>query len=131
MDANRLCLLLTSGELERVQLAAMLASVASVSGTEVDLFVSMNAVLFFKKGTTPQEVPVGGALGKLICTRNVPAFADLFRQGKALGSLRVYACAMVMDLLGWHKEDLEDFFDDVIGLSAFLGKAEGAQLTVI
>jgi peroxiredoxin family protein len=49
-----------------------------------------------------------------------------------LGDVKIYACSMAMDVLGWHMEDLEEgLFDDVIGLTAFLDMAEDAKIIFV
>ena len=52
MASNPLYILLCSGEHEKIQMAAMMASVGAVSERPVEVFVSMNAVLAFAKGAT-------------------------------------------------------------------------------
>ena len=44
MSASKICVVVVSGSLERLQMAAMVASVGAVSGQEVMVFLSMNAL---------------------------------------------------------------------------------------
>jgi len=54
MESSKISIVVVSGTLERLQMAAMMASVAAVSGNEVHVFLSMNAMPYFVKGdTTP------------------------------------------------------------------------------
>ena len=50
MTSNPLYIMLCSGEHEKLQMAAMMASVGAVSERPVEVFVSMNAILAFAKG---------------------------------------------------------------------------------
>ena len=72
MASNALYILLCSGEHEKVQMAAMMASVAAVSERPVEVFVSMNAVPVFEKGAPPAKRYQGGAFSKLLKEKKAP-----------------------------------------------------------
>jgi peroxiredoxin family protein len=127
-----LFLLLCSGEHEKIQMAAMMASVAAVSERPVQLFVSMNALLSFKKEVTQDGRYQGGTFSKLMRDKKAPDAMQLFGQGKALGSLSIYACSMALDISGLELADLvDDLFDGVLGLTKFLSDAESGDLVVL
>ena len=48
--SNKVPVVVISGDREQLQMAAMLASVAAVSGSEVTVFLSMNAMRYFQRG---------------------------------------------------------------------------------
>ena len=73
MATSKICVVTVSGSLERLQMAAMVASVAAVSGQEVIVFLSMNALSYFVKGNT-SKAPHEGAMGELIATKKVHEF---------------------------------------------------------
>lgn len=73
MENRPLYILLCSGEHEKLQMAAMPASVAAVSERAVEVFVSMNAVLAFAKGAPAAERYHGGAFSKLLTEKRAPA----------------------------------------------------------
>lgn len=132
MAAKPLYILLCSDEHEKIQMAAMTASVAAVSDRPVTVFVSMNAILAFEKGKSKEDRYHGGHFSSLFKEKKVPDAIELFGQGKMLGELRMWACSMVMDLLGWEKENLvDDLFDDVAGLTKFLSEAENGDLMTL
>ncbi len=132
MAAKPLYILLCSGEHEKIQMAAMTASVAAVSDRPVTVFVSMNAILAFAKGRDKDERYQGGHFSKLFKEKKVPDAIELFGQGKMLGDLRMWACSMVMDLLDWEPGDLaDDLFDEVVGLTKFLSEAESGDLMTL
>ncbi|MBN6742932.1 DsrE/DsrF/DrsH-like family protein [Acidithiobacillus sp. MC6.1] len=116
-----------SGAREKLQFAAMAASVAAVSGTEVHIFVSMNAFPYFIKGH-PKEAPHEGAMGKIMTERNVPPFYHIFEQAVELGDARIWACSMAMDVMGVKEDGMEDIVAGPMGLTKFLSDAEGAQI---
>ncbi len=132
MSASPLYILLCSGEHEKLQMAAMLASVAAVSERKVEVFVSMNALLAFVKATPMDERLQGGFFSKIMKEKGVPGTISLFSQGKELGDLKMWACAMALDVNGWEISHLEDgLFDGPLGLTAFLSGAENAQFITL
>ncbi|MBF0422376.1 MAG: hypothetical protein HQL73_05230 [Magnetococcales bacterium] len=133
MESKPLFILLCSGEHEKIQMAAMMASVGAVSNRKVYVFVSMNAILAFERSrTTPQSRYSGGQISKVMLEKGVPDAITLFQQGKELGELSVHACSMVMDVNGWELTHLvDDLFDGMQGLTSFLAEAEAGQLITL
>jgi peroxiredoxin family protein len=118
-----------SGSREKLQFAAMTASVAAVSGREVSVFLSMNALPHFtNKPVAP--APAEGEMGRLMTSRNVPAFEHLFQQAVELGDAKIYACSMAMDVSDTTDRDLKDYVAGPLGLTKFLSDAEAGQLLV-
>jgi peroxiredoxin family protein len=125
-----LFILLCSGEHEKIQMAAMMASVAAVSERPVEVFVSMNAIQVFARSLTPAARYHGGKFSTLL--RAAPDALELFRQGKELGDLKLWACSMALDLQSWDMSELEgDLFDGPMGLTKFLADAENGQLVTL
>src|SRR3990170_1349095 len=125
---KKLTLVLSSGEHEKLHMAGMLASVASVSAVPVDVFITMNALLRFKKGIPAEERYVGKELSSTIRGASGPDFVELFRQGRDLGEMKIYACSAGLDIANLNEDDLEEMFDGVIGISKFLELAEGSEI---
>ena len=132
MSPTPLFILLCSGEHQKIQMAAMTASVAAVSERPVSVMVSMSAIYAFARGVPNQERYEGSAFSKLMLERKVPDPLALFSQGKMLGDLKMYVCSMALDVAGWSQDDLvEDLFDDVVGLTMFLNQAETGQFITL
>jgi peroxiredoxin family protein len=132
MAANGLYILLCSSEHEKLQMAAMMASVGAVSERPVEVFVSMNAILAFAKDTSPDKRYQGGAFSKLLKEKRAPDAMTLFRQGKELGDLKMWACSMALDIQGWELDRLEsELFDGALGLTKFLSDAENGQFITL
>lgn len=119
-----LCL---SGSHEKLQMAAMVASVGAASGDEVTVFFSMNALAYFIKGNS-SNAPAEGEFGSLLDKKGVPPFRQLFQQAAELGDAKLLPCSMALDLLEITDEDLEPEFGKATGLTKFLMDAEGSQL---
>ncbi|HSN41811.1 MAG TPA: DsrE/DsrF/DrsH-like family protein [Burkholderiales bacterium] len=123
----KISIMVVSGTRERLQMAGMVASVGAVSGDEVTVFLSMNALGHFVKGAPP-ETPAEGAFGNLLESKKAPPFKDLFRSAAELGDARIHPCSMACDILGVERKDLEPYLQEPLGLTKFLSDAEGAQV---
>ncbi|WP_051430825.1 DsrE/DsrF/DrsH-like family protein [Thermicanus aegyptius] len=126
-QAPKLSIILLSEELEKVHAAALVGSVAAMSGMEVNFFVTMNGLVPFLKESVASKNFKTGTVGKALVEKAQP-FYELIENGKEMGNLKVYACALAMDVKGWKKEDLIDLFDDVIGVTAFFGISQGGMI---
>jgi peroxiredoxin family protein len=132
MASNPLFILLCSGDHEKLQMAAMMASVGAVSDRPVQVFVSMNAILAFGKDTPADKRYRGGAFSDLLKEKHAPDALKLFQQGRELGDLKMWACSMALDIQGWAIEHLVDgLFDGPLGLTKFLSDAEDGQFITL
>ena len=130
--AQPLYILLCSGEHEKLQMAAMMASVGAVSERPVEVFVSMNAMLAFAKKEPAEGRYKGGTFSKLLKEKRAPDAIALFGQGKDLGEMKMWACSMALDVLGWEESQLVDgLFDGALGLTKFLSDAENGQFITL
>ena len=118
-----------SGTREKLQFAAMTASVAAVCGRPVQVFVSMDAFKFFLKDG-PKSAPTEGDFGKIMETKKAPDFLHLFEQAVDLGDAKIWACSMAMDIMGLEKGHLLPCVAGPLGLTKFLSDAEGGQFAV-
>lgn len=124
--AHKLYLIVTSGTREKLQMAGMTAAVAAASGTDVSVFLSMNALGYFVKGRET-AAPAEGELGRLMQDKKAPRFTDLFRQAVELGGAKLYPCSMAMDILAVSETELDPVLQKPLGLTKFLSDMEGAQ----
>ncbi len=127
-----LYILVCSGEHEKLQMAAMMASVGAVSERPVEVFVSMNAILAFAREATPDRRYHGGVFSQLMKDKHAPDLLTLLRQGKEFGDLKIWACSMALDVAGLEMDHLvEDLFDGPLGLTKFLSDAEAGQFVTL
>ena len=132
MASAPLFILLCSGEHEKLQMAAKIASLGAVSNRPVEVFVSMNAILAFAKDTPEDQRYRGGAFSKSLHDKHAPSAARLFQQGREFGDLKMWACSMALDIQGWEMGHLvEGLFDGALGLTRFMSDAEGGQFITI
>lgn len=132
LDNAPLFILLVSPEHEKIQMAAMMASVGAVSERPVTMLVSMNALPVFERNLPSEEAYKGGHLSNVMKEKGAPDAINLLQQGKDLGEMEVYACSMALDVLGWETDNLtEGLFDGHLGLTKFLVEAEGGQIVTL
>ena len=116
-----------SGTHEKLQMAAMIASIAAASGDEVSVFFSMNALPYFIKGHA-EDAPAEGEFGQLLTQEGVPRFKELFQQAAELGDAQLLPCSMALDVLKITSDELDPELGPPTGLTRFLSDAEGGQL---
>jgi len=124
--ARQLHIVCVSGTREKLQMAAMIASVAAAGGDTVSVFFSMNALAYFVRNTI--DAPVEGEFGTLLAQKGVPPFKQLFQHAVDLGDAQLLPCSMAVDLLRIAEEDLDPEFSPPMGLTQFLSHSEGGQL---
>jgi len=125
--SNRISVMVVSGSIERLQMAAMVASVGAVSGNEVTVFLSMNALPFFRKGANA-PAPAEGEMGKLLVAKKAPPFMQLFESAVELGDAKIFPCSMAMDVFGYEQKDVVSFLGEPLGLTKFLDDASEGQV---
>ena len=125
--SSRLSILVVSGTHERLQMAAMVASVGAVSGNDVRVLFSMNALPVFRKGVA-SAAPAEGEVGALLASKKVPPFKQLFESAVELGGAQLLPCSMAMDVLGYEPADLEPYLGAATGLTKFLNEAAQGQI---
>ena len=127
MESNKISVVVLSDKREQLQMAAMIASVGAVTGNEVLVFLSMNALRYFVKGAD-EQAPCEGPVGKLMEQKKVPQFKNLFEQAVTLGEAKIHPCSMAMDVLGIEDGGLEDYVGEPMGLTMFLDESKGGQV---
>jgi peroxiredoxin family protein len=125
--SGRISIMVVSGSLEKLQMAAMVASIGAVSGNDVRVFFSMNALPFLLRHAAKPPAPEG-PVGELLIAKRAPPFADLFRQAVDLGDAKLYPCSMAMDILALKQDDLEPYVGEPMGLTRFLDDAAEGQV---
>ena len=125
--SNKVSVVVISGDREQLQMAAMLASVAAVSGSEVTVFLSMNAMRYFQRGDT-SLAPAEGEVGVLLQNKNAPDFRELFQSAVELGDAQVYPCSMALDILKLSTDELVEYIGEPLGLTKFLEMSSDSQV---
>ena len=105
----------------------MVASVGAVSGNDVTVLLSMNALQHFTWNARAPAI-TEGAFGALLLQKKAPGFKQLFRSAVELGDAKIHPCSMAIDVLGLQPGDLEPWLLEPLGLTKFLSDAHGGQI---
>ncbi len=62
--------------------------------------------------------------------KNVPSWMENFRDAKEVGTVKIYACSMTMELFGMKLEDFEPIVDEVTGVATFVERAKAGRITL-
>ena len=127
MSSPKLSILVVSGSLERLQMAAMVASIGAVSGTEVQMLLSMNSLQYFLRANAQAPAPEG-SFGRTMTGKKIPPFKQLLQHAVELGDAKIHPCSMAMDVMGTKPEDLDSFLARPLGLTKFLTDGASGQL---
>lgn len=116
-------IIVLSGDYAKIHAAAMLAMVAGSLDMPVNLFVSMEALPAFHADPAIRASVSKGQVGRKLEASGGEDYLGILSQSKTFGNVSVYACSLVADLYGWTLADLAPVFDEMMGISGFLGKA--------
>jgi peroxiredoxin family protein len=135
--SNRMSLVVFSGTVDKLMAVATLATGAAAMDTEVDLFLTFWGLEAFRKGAkneppriTAEYADYGPVMMELMQAKNVPHWLDTLRAAREIGTVRVYACSMTMELFGLKLEDLEDVVDEVTGVANFIERAKDSKISM-
>jgi len=88
--SQKISIVCVTGTREKLQMAAMIASVAAATGTEVNVFLSMNALDYFIKGHNGEAPAEGAPVNAFTCVVSVADVDDaVARLGELGGSVTV------------------------------------------
>lgn len=130
---ERLALVLGSDAPDRLHSAAQFVAGAATAGLETHVFLVNSGLAAFTRVAVerPAPVPVGNAPAERIARRladpDVPGWAEVMRQAKEIGDVRVHACSSSMPLLGLRLEDLDPMVDDIMGMTTFIALYGGSH----
>src|SRR3989304_3082001 len=136
---GKLALLITSGNFEKLNTAALLASGAIANEHKVLVFFMNDSVWSIQKGVYERNRAMYSIFPDVI--RKVEAadksgklqvWYKLFPELKELGEIKIIACGLMTDIFGLEKKDLVDFVDDIAGVAYFTAEAmESDQVMTI
>jgi len=127
-------IVLASGQLERLQAVSNIAAIAAASDVPVDVFATMDGLEAFDRDRIAAMDFEMGEVGEAMLNHpemDMSLFVENLEQAASIGPISIYACELSMDALGKGLEAYADVFDDVLGVSGFLGHAEDKQVVFV
>jgi peroxiredoxin family protein len=120
---------LASGTDDRLTGSAVLVVGAAAMGRPVEILLQYWALDAFRADRITKDhglSPEAGEEGRARWEQHPGLhWSELLRQAKEIGDVSIHACSLSMDLLDITEEDLDPLVDDVRGVAAFLGAAQG------
>ncbi len=136
--ADKLTIVVHSGDMDKVYSALIIANGALSMGMEATLFFTFWGLQRLQKGKLEKgplsKMHLFGLGKKMITARmkktKVASLERLITDFKDLGG-RIIACDMTMDIMGLKMEDLrEDLITDCGGVGAFISEARESSVTL-
>jgi peroxiredoxin family protein len=129
---NKLALILFSGTADKLMAAANIAAGAAAAGLEVHIFLTFGGLLAFRKDDWKSNDRVSADLGPqaaqvqaALHQSGVPSWLQVLKDASEIGSVKISACLMSLEMLNLKLEDLEPIVTDVATVSNFLGAMAG------
>jgi len=134
---NRMSLIVFSGTVDKLMAVATLATGGAAMGMEVDIFLTFWGLEAFRKGAYLQNTKIskdfeefGPAAMEAMAAKKVPNWLDTLKGAKEIGTVKVVACSMTMELFGHKLADMEDIVEDIAGVATFVETAREGQVTL-
>ena len=136
--ADRITLILHSGDMDKVYSALIIANGALALGMEASIYFTFWGLQRLTKGGL-EKGPLSKmhflGLGKWMVKQrmkraNVASLERLLRDFKELGG-KIIACEMTMEIMGIRREDLrEDLIDEYGAVGSYIQEARHSQVTL-
>jgi len=132
---NKLSIMMFSGTADKFIPLGVLAQAGAALGMEVNVFVTGFALRAFTKDHHDLPFPtefasMAPAVAQGMEAAHVASWDTMVRQAKELGA-HVYACSMMCEVMGLHREDFGELVGDIVGAASFLEMAAGGQTVFI
>ena len=135
--ANRMSIVLFSGTVDKLMAASIMATGGAAMGMDVEIFLTTWGLLAFRKDDYKTNTRVSADFAdyrspmlEQMSAKKVPSWMDNLKGAKEIGTVRVAACSMTMELYGLKQSDLEDIVDEVTGVATFVEGARDSATTL-
>jgi peroxiredoxin family protein len=136
-QVERMSLIVFSGTVDNLMAASILATGAAAMGLEVELFLTTWGLMAFRKGDYLTNTRIskefeeyGPTMMEAMQAKHAPSWMENLRGAKEIGTVKVFACSMTMELYGIHQSDLESIVDEVTGVATFVERAKESKITL-
>lgn len=136
-EPRKVAMVVFGGTVDKLYPAAIMTSGAVMNDMQVDIFVTFWGLMAFRKGAPYKVNAVSQDYGdmaaemmRVMQEKKVPSWYDTLKNAKEMGNVHVHACAMMADLFGLGKEELDPIVDDIMGVGEFMDMAADANATL-
>ncbi|MBI4362208.1 MAG: DsrE/DsrF/DrsH-like family protein [Euryarchaeota archaeon] len=134
---RRLAIVAHSGTWDKLYQVVALATSGVTMGYEVHVFLSFWALRrFAEEDLDKVDVPASEASHQPRLARGMPKarilpLGQMLQEARDLGPVRLYACSTSARIFGLEPPRFKNKVDEVLGLTAFLERAEGGWLVFV
>ncbi|BAB60414.1 hypothetical protein [Thermoplasma volcanium GSS1] len=134
--SKTLSIVLASGTIDKIAAAGVITSGAVANGIDVNIFVTFWALMKFRKNdNTVNKLSYDGSeISDLVLSKmnekKIQSGIEMIRNAKEVGNVHVYGCALMADVMGISKDDLDDMVEDIIGVGEFVSMTESSYTTL-
>ncbi|MGB9815372.1 MAG: DsrE/DsrF/DrsH-like family protein [Thermoplasmata archaeon] len=132
---KKMAIAVFSGAIDRLTGLSVLVSGAAASDFEIDIFLQLWGVYALRKDVIEKNMEFSefdNLKSKVVegLTRiKAPSWIDMLREAKKVGTVRIHACSLALQIWGITKDDLVDVVDDVMGAAEFIDLSSQADIT--
>lgn len=135
---EKLSIVLFSGTVDKLMAASVITAGAAAMNKEVTLFLTFWGLMAFKKDAWKTNMRMSKdfedhapAAMKAMQEKKVPSFMATLKDAMEIGSVKIKACGLTMDLFDIKLEDLEPVVSEVTGVGTFVEESTGGQTLFI
>ena len=135
--ADRMSLIVFSGTVDKLLAASILATGAAAMDMEVEVFLTTWGLEAFRKDAYKTNARIsqdfadyGPAMMEAMQVKHAPSWMENLLGAREIGSVKVYACGMTMELFNMKLSDLEPIVDEVTGVGSFVERAKDSKITL-
>jgi peroxiredoxin family protein len=135
--ADKMSIVVFSGTVDKLFAVSTLATGASAMGLQVDIFLTFWGLHAFRRDQvrtntkfTSEFAEFAAPAMEAMQTKGVRHWLDTLHDAKEIGSVRVLACSMTMELFGWSLDDLDPIVEDITGVATFVEEAKTGEITL-
>ena len=134
---DRMSIIVFSGTVDKLMAASILATGGAAMGMDVELFLTTWGLEAFRKNNYKTNTRIskdfeeyGPVMIEQMRAKRVPSWMENLQGAREVGSVKIYACSMTMELFNMKLSDLEPIVDKVTGVATFVERAKSGRITL-
>lgn len=136
-QTDKMSIIVFSGTVDKLMAVSTLATGAAAMGQEVDIFLTFWGLNAFRKDQIMTNMKFSADFAEFaepamqaMQAKGVMHWMDVLRSAAEIGTVKVKACSMTMELFGWTLDDLDPIVDSVTGVASFVDEAKDASINL-
>lgn len=134
---DRMSIIVFSGTVDKLMAASILATGGAAMGMDVELFLTTWGLQAFRRDSYKTNRKISkdfaeyeSVMLEQMVARRVPSWMENIKGAREVGSVKIYACSMTMELFNLKLSDLEPIVDEVTGVATFVERARAGRVTL-